>query len=337
MTRRSVTYLLPVAVGEHFPGSWLEDLRLETTRRGQDLVMDYREFHPNGAAELFEKDGKAHERLSGNWTARRLRFVGARDLVLEGLYENLAQLPEDHLARSLRQLLHWRAQGEKPVYYLFHGSAEKARLKLSAYTNRAEEAAPYASETVTIERDWSPAPPQGARRMAPPGSLAAHHKYGGDPIAFYNRGRRVNYRLFIGGLDSQPKTHPQVDSVLNLAIEPSVWYEEELHPADRWSPRGEDALGMDVEPILEEAGWVVERLQDGQRVLVHCYAGMNRSATVCCAALMLLEGLTPEQALARVRERHPWALPDSHHWLALRFFAQTRARSSDTTLLSGNQ
>ncbi|NTU75547.1 MAG: hypothetical protein HGA86_05445 [Anaerolineaceae bacterium] len=29
-----------------------------------------------------------------------------------------------------------------------------------------------------------------------------------------------------------------------------------------------------------------------------------------------------EEALARVREHHPWARPDSHHWLVLRWLAR---------------
>jgi len=48
-------------------------------------------------------------------------------------------------------------------------------------------------------------------------------------------------------------------------------------------------------------------------------AGMNRSTTICCAVLILLEGLSAEAALERVREHHPWARPDSHHWLTLRW------------------
>jgi hypothetical protein len=50
---------------------------------------------------------------------------------------------------------------------------------------------------------------------------------------------------------------------------------------------------------------------------------MNRSSTVCCATLMMLEGLSAEKALERVREHHPWARPDSHHWLALRWLEKS--------------
>jgi protein-tyrosine phosphatase len=49
---------------------------------------------------------------------------------------------------------------------------------------------------------------------------------------------------------------------------------------------------------------------------------MNRSSTICCAVLMLLEGLNAEAALARLRETHPWARPNSRHWLALRWLTK---------------
>jgi protein-tyrosine phosphatase len=80
---------------------------------------------------------------------------------------------------------------------------------------------------------------------------------------------------------------------------------------------------MNLAEVIEEAEWVIERLRMGRRVLVHCSAGMNRSGTVCCAVLTLLEGISAEDALERVREHHPWARPDSHHWLVLRWLAHT--------------
>jgi hypothetical protein len=72
-------------------------------------------------------------------------------------------------------------------------------------------------------------------------------------------------------------------------------------------------------------------LRAGQRVLAHCVAGLNRSVTIGCAALILLEGLSAEAALERVREHHPWARPDSHHWLMLRWLAHTSGRSMTPT------
>jgi len=46
-------------------------------------------------------------------------------------------------------------------------------------------------------------------------------------------------------------------------------------------------------------------LSRGQGVLVHCYAGISRSASVVAAFLMAREGLTPTQAMARIRKAKP--------------------------------
>lgn len=46
-------------------------------------------------------------------------------------------------------------------------------------------------------------------------------------------------------------------------------------------------------------------LRRGGCVLVHCFAGVSRSASVVAAYLMFREGLTPRQAIARVQARKP--------------------------------
>ena len=169
-----------------------------------------------------------------------------------------------------------------------------------------------------MERDWSPAPPMSGRLVPRPSHL--HGRFGGDPITIKVHGVSRHRRLFVGGLDIQPKQRPQVDAVLNLGEQASRWVKRNrLPPTDRSVHNGEGSKGMTIPEILEEAAWVMERLEQNQRVLVHCVAGMNRSVTICCAALMLLEGLGAKAALERVREHHPWARPDSHHWLALRW------------------
>lgn len=113
--------------------------------------------------------------------------------------------------------------------------------------------------------------------------------------------------------------------MFNVGEKPSNWVKDnQIDSQDRWDNKGEGPKGMSVDVIREEANWVIERLRKSQRVLIHCVAGMNRSSTICCATLILLEGLTAEQALERVREHHPWARPDSNHWLKLRWLAKNR-------------
>lgn len=57
---------------------------------------------------------------------------------------------------------------------------------------------------------------------------------------------------------------------------------------------------------------VLAWLDAGERVYVHCRAGMQRSAVVSAAVVALHEGIEPVEALERVRERNPQANPLSH-------------------------
>jgi protein-tyrosine phosphatase len=53
-------------------------------------------------------------------------------------------------------------------------------------------------------------------------------------------------------------------------------------------------------------------LDAGERVYVHCRAGMQRSATVAAALVMLRDGLPMADALESIRARKPSAQPLAH-------------------------
>ena len=53
-------------------------------------------------------------------------------------------------------------------------------------------------------------------------------------------------------------------------------------------------------------------LDDGERVYVHCRAGMQRSAVVAAAVVALDEDLRPDEALDVVNQRDPRANPLPH-------------------------
>ncbi len=57
---------------------------------------------------------------------------------------------------------------------------------------------------------------------------------------------------------------------------------------------------------------VLAWLADGERVYVHCRAGMQRSAVVSAAIVALHEQVEPLEALDRVRARNPRANPLAH-------------------------
>jgi hypothetical protein len=137
-------------------------------------------------------------------------------------------------------------------------------------------------------RDWSAVPDSPERII--PNPVQIHKRFGGDPVSICMDGRNYQKRLFIGGIDIQAAYRPDVDVILNLGENASKWFNDVgLGPDDRWVDKGEGQQGMNASEIAEESMWVVEYLKAGNRVLVHCSAGMNRSATICCGVLILME------------------------------------------------
>lgn len=60
--------------------------------------------------------------------------------------------------------------------------------------------------------------------------------------------------------------------------------------------------------ILGAASFSADRLRSGDRVLVTCHQGINRSGIVTALIVCLLTGMTGKQAVQHVRQRRPGAL-----------------------------
>ncbi len=81
---------------------------------------------------------------------------------------------------------------------------------------------------------------------------------------------------------------------------------------------------------LEEAGRTVATLmRQGDTVLVHCRAGLERSPTVACAAL-LLSGWSLAEAYRRVTERRRDAAPTAGQMAALEELASRLGSAGPT-------
>lgn len=287
----------------------------------QDVILDVQGLQVT-SSELFEQNGKIIERIAGTYIPMRLRFFHVSQLSHDDFFTSLDNYTQDDPSRTIVHFLSWRQPKQRDNFYIIgtqgpiDGSLHFFAQKLTCEKRKKPK------QPVNVERDWSPAPPMPERLVPRPYHL--YQQFGGDPITIHVNGKVHHRQLFIGGTDIQPKRRPRVDAVLNLGEENSRWVKNAiLHPSDRAMNRGEGSQGMTIAEITEEADWVMERLKQNQKILVHCVAGMNRSTTVCCATLMLLEGLSAEAALERVRQYHPWARPDSHHWLALRWLEKT--------------
>ncbi len=293
-------------------------------RNTREIHVDLRVLRTQRSAEVSLANGRPSEVLRGELVPLRLRFLRAEWGSRTGFFADLDALPDDHTARRLFDVVHVRAPSQKPRYWLF-ADINAPGHELSVYAAECVlEERPGEPAPVEVQRHWTWRPPIGAGlvRRAP----VTHRRYGGDPIAIHLGQRLYRCRLFIGGLHHQSEHRPLVDRVVNLADLPNPWVATYgMHPADRHATKGELVDGMSVGDLLAEARSVIRRLQAGERVLVHCYAGVNRSSTLCCATLMLLEGLSADAALSRVRETHPEAAPDPYHWLLLKWLEQQGA------------
>lgn len=327
-TTRAQTHrlrFLPSPYYDALCGARLERIIEAEHGGGREITLELIERRPVSKAKLAVADGQPTEHLRVVEVPRRIRFPLASWYKRLSPFDHVDSLTSDDSRRTLYGLRRMRHPQRGDLFVV---EVEEGMLALHAPTCILEDwpEGPRAAEpnAVDLRRPWAHVPPNPVGLVPVPAKL--HAKYAGDPIAIQLRGRRYRERFFIGGMRHQPSNgrRPEVDAVLNLCEMPNAWLcGGEQHERDRWACKGEGRVGMRPAELVAEAEWVAERLRAGQRVLVHCYAGLNRSSTVCCAALILLEGLSAGAALARVREHHPEAWPDPYHWLALRWLATT--------------
>jgi len=78
----------------------------------------------------------------------------------------------------------------------------------------------------------------------------------------------------------------------------------------------------DLSLVGQCTGFIREHIVQRHRVLVHCFAGVSRSVTICMAYLYEC-GMSFEEALALIREKHPIANPHEalirslHDWYSI--------------------
>jgi hypothetical protein len=300
-----------------FQGALLDSYHEEYCDGKVNITLHIRAFERT-SSKLVTHKGVIHEQVQGKYVPAQLYFADVSELKRNDYFASINALSPNDPNRTFFDLLSWKPPERQDTFHLFYMQSPEADSLMFFARQTRFKRSPRGSTNVSLERDWSP-PPSMPQRLIPMPKLL-HERYGGDPITIQMNGRIHHHKLFIGGVDIQPQHRPKVDAVLNLGEKPSRWLETEPgHPNDRSVEKGECFQGMSVNEIGEEANWVIDRLKKDESVLVHCVAGMNRSATICCAVLMLLEGLSAKAALERVREHHPWARPDVHHWLALRW------------------
>mmetsp|Transcript_1640 Transcript_1640/g.3529 ORF Transcript_1640/g.3529 Transcript_1640/m.3529 type:complete len:186 (+) Transcript_1640:3278-3835(+) len=77
-------------------------------------------------------------------------------------------------------------------------------------------------------------------------------------------------------------------------------------------------------PYFDECVEFIQKaIADGGSVLVHCLAGVSRSATIVTAYLMKVEGMDLNQALKHIRQKRPLANPNPGFINQLRDYSES--------------
>ena len=132
--------------------------------------------------------------------------------------------------------------------------------------------------------------------------------------------------LFQGGTDdldvihlAQTNNRARTDLPFDAIVTMYAW----ARPADwkiqefRYGVPDAAITDIDLDRLRQAVDFGYERWKSGDRVLVRCQAGLNRSGLVL-ALILIKDGLTPQDAIARIRDnRGEDALfnRDFHNWL----------------------
>ncbi|KAG6599622.1 Dual specificity protein phosphatase 1 [Phytophthora cinnamomi] len=91
-----------------------------------------------------------------------------------------------------------------------------------------------------------------------------------------------------------------------------------------------DLPSVHISDFFDEAlGFVDVALETGGKVLVHCFMGRSRSATIVLAYLIAREALTLSDALNKLRAVRPQAQPNTGFYQELRAFEAAQTKTSE--------
>ena len=116
--------------------------------------------------------------------------------------------------------------------------------------------------------------------------------------------------LAIGDL-GDAELDPPVDAILNVSrfdYDTPLIYKKIYFPDFEYM--------SDLSLIGQCTQFIREQITGRFRVLVHCFAGISRSATICTAYLYEC-GMSIDEAFALVQAKHPVAQPHPELWRSL--------------------
>lgn len=93
-----------------------------------------------------------------------------------------------------------------------------------------------------------------------------------------------------------------------------------------------DSMEQTITDVLAECFEFIDNAlaSPNGKVLVHCYKGISRCATVCVAYLMSRHGMSSDDALALIRHTRPQACPNIHFIISLRLLEKSNTTEVET-------
>ena len=140
------------------------------------------------------------------------------------------------------------------------------------------------------------------------------------------RASQITDQLYLGGFfdhhDWDILQQQGVNAVVNLQAERRDRFGDHAPPNYLWLPTIDHTSPSQAD-LQRGVAFVNDAIKRGQRVLIHCHAGMSRSATLA-AAVLVNQGYTPDQAIKLLQAKRP--VVHLHPWQhdALLEFAQSK-------------
>eukprot|EP01017_Pseudomicrothorax_dubius_P036688 TRINITY_DN5277_c0_g1_i1.p1 TRINITY_DN5277_c0_g1~~TRINITY_DN5277_c0_g1_i1.p1 ORF type:complete len:223 (+),score=38.34 TRINITY_DN5277_c0_g1_i1:49-669(+) len=133
--------------------------------------------------------------------------------------------------------------------------------------------------------------------------------------------------LFLGNMgdamDLELLQKCNITSVLSVADETNIIYPRTLIKSHLKVNYVVDSPYFDIKPYFNDCiDFIERRRKKGDNVLVHCMAGISRSATVVIAYMMKVYGYSVREAFKYIASLRPIIKPNSGFYYQLREFEQ---------------
>src|ERR1051325_10619033 len=111
------------------------------------------------ASEVFEKEGKLFEKVTGRHIPLKLSFSNVTQLNRADFFNSLEKISSDDPSRIIAQMHSWKMPGMDDIFHIFNLRGP-AGANMNFFASGATHEQEAGSAPLTFERDWSPAPPR---------------------------------------------------------------------------------------------------------------------------------------------------------------------------------